>query len=75
MTYFTEQKELFESTRENVSEMRVIAAWCLAHRDESAFIPIVEGDSEKSIAQVLLKKIVSIGSVEMEDPVSIRKSA
>jgi excinuclease UvrABC nuclease subunit len=68
--YGARQRELFETEREVVSEMRIIAMWCLAHRDETIIVNVLQGGNIKSVAREVCEAIarcgISDGSPEME---------
>ncbi len=61
LIYFNKQTELFNELNQDVHEMRIIASWCLAHRDESKFIFVEETDNVRSIGSRLFQAIVECG--------------
>ncbi len=66
--YGARQRELFETEREAVAEMRIIAMWCLAHREETAIVPVPPGETLKSVAQKVCRAIADSGKMEAEAP-------
>lgn len=58
--YFSGQNELFESGTHDSLEMRIIASWCLTHRDESIMLPV---EDDASLSQVLTRLAAEIRSL------------
>ena len=74
-TYYTDQKELFESAVEDVHEMRVIAAWCLLHRNESRFLPVSPDATEQSMVAALKDAIAEYANVPAATPLPAKRAS
>ncbi|MBL0175668.1 MAG: DEDD exonuclease domain-containing protein [Ignavibacteria bacterium] len=61
-----QQPELFQSSTEDINEMRIIASWCLTRRDESS---VVEVDQHAGIPSLLDAVVAAVRDAGRAAPV------